>query len=227
MKKIITVLMILILSISGTVNVWAENLSMAFEDVNPNAYYYDSIAYMNEQSIMTGRDAFCFAPDDYLQRQDLAVILGRYYTKTMNPQLNLSSSEANYYTESVDWVKKHHIMNGYEDGDFGVGDYVTRQDFIVALSNYAQEVVGYAFAGAYNKNPIIAQFVDCDNISEYAYISMLWQAECGVIKGYEINGIKFIDPQAPVTRGMAAVMLERYIERFGKDFNKWGKSFIE
>ena len=105
MKKIIAMLMALVLSFSGAGSVWAAAVSADFADVNLNAYYYDSIAYVNEAGLMTGRDDTHFHPDDYLQRQELAVIIGRHYINTLNSELNLSTS-ADYYTDSVNWVKK-------------------------------------------------------------------------------------------------------------------------
>ena len=70
-EKNIAMLMALVLSFSGASNVWAANASMGFVDVNPDVYYYDSIAYVNEAGLMTGRDDTHFHPDDYLQRQEL------------------------------------------------------------------------------------------------------------------------------------------------------------
>lgn len=225
MKKIIAMLMALVLSFSGAGSVWAAAVSADFVDVNPNTYYYDSIAYVNEAGLMTGRDDTHFHPDDYLQRQELAVIIGRHYINTLNSELNLSTS-ADYYTDSVNWVKKHHIMNGYDNGNFGVGDYITREDFIVTLYNYAQQVVGYASIPERDES-VLGQFADRAKISGYAYEPMYWQVSAGVIRGYDGDGIKVLDPQGHVTRGMAAVMLERFFEYYGSDFSEYGTVFAE
>ena len=226
MRKLIYLLLSFVLCLGGTVNVFAaEKTVSSFADVDPNAYYNESVSYINKTGLMTGRDETHFAPEDYLQRQELAVIIGRHYTDTLNSDLNLNLSGENYYVDSINWVKKHKIMNGYADGNFGVGDYITREDFIVTLARYSESVVGYMFIP--DDYGLLYKYKDYDNISDYAKFPMWWMCKTGIIKGYEINDVEVIDPQAPVTRGMAAVMLERYLQRYQQDFINDGIVFEE
>lgn len=226
MKKIFVLLMAVVLSFTGTSNVFAADTVADFEDVRSDAYYFDAITYVNEKGLMTGRDNTHFGPDGYLERQELAVIIGRHYTKVLNSKLDLNTPDEAYYTGFVKWVKKHQIMNGYADGNFGVGDNITRQDFIVVLDNYIQQIIGYDYIPE-REPEVLGQFVDSRNIGEYAREAMYWNVVNGTIRGYEADGTMVLDPDGFVTRGMAAVMLERFFEYYGDDIMKDAIPFEE
>ena len=81
-KKIVALLMAVVSCFSlGATAFAAENPEQTFKDVEPGTWYYEGVEYVNERGLMTGmggEDEGYFKPDEYLQRQDLALILARY-----------------------------------------------------------------------------------------------------------------------------------------------------
>ena len=233
-KKTIALLLSFVLCFCMTGTVFAEDQEIViddilhpFLDVDADAWYFDAVWYVKNEGLMTGKSgahAGYFAPGEYLQRHDLAVIFGRYYKNAVNSELNLDESKNAYYEDAVNWVKKYQIMNGYSSGDFGVGDTIIRQDFAVALYNFAQSVVGYVSIP--ERDPgVLGKFPDADEVSDYANMAMYWMVRDGIIQG-EGTDVKMLNPQGPVNRAMAATMLQRFIEVYGADFEKYGNKTL-
>lgn len=212
-KKIVMLLLACMLFLGSSESVLASE----YVDVSPDDWYYSSVMYMKKQNIMTGMDATHFVPggeNGYLQRQDLAVILGRHYKKIKNTQQDFTSKDGSYYGGYVDWVKSQGIMNGYENGNFGVGDAITRQDLITTLYRYAEKFAIYtSIHGTFDgqTEQFYRTYIDAYSINEYAVVSMEKAVNSGILKGYEADGVKTLDPNGLVTRGMAAVMLQRFL----------------
>ena len=54
---------------------------------------------------------------------------------------------------------------------------------------------------------------------------MDYMVRCGIIQGTGTD-VKMLDPNGTVTRGMAAVMLQRYMEEYGADFTNGHKDML-
>ena len=115
------------------------------------------------------------------------------------------------------------IMTGNSNGEFGVGDVITRQDCITALDRYV-DACGLIRVSAV-EDPYyftkIEQFettyADIDQLRDYSYIIMYVAVmNDKLITGVEKDGGKYLEPNGLVTRGMVSVMLERWFERFGE-----------
>ena len=242
MKKIIALSLVVLLSFAGIMDVSAygdnivdeepipldenANLDGPFFDVWPNDWYYDAAGFMREtgfMGVLSGEDFNFFLPGEKLQRQDVAVIFGRIYKELVNNEVDLSMKHKpyDYYVNYVKWVNKYHIMNGYADGNFGVGDDITREDFATSLYNFVMAVAPFSFIP--EKDPgVLGSFADKGDVRDYSYDAMYWMVGNGIIQGYENDGVKTIQPQGTVTRGMAAVMLQRFFESYEDEFKEYG-----
>lgn len=230
MKRIAALLMASVVCFQGSGIVYAaddvEVMSESpYRDVNESDWYFDGVCYMKNAAIMTGvGTGEYFMPGECIQRQDVALILGRHYKKTVNSNLNLNQSNGAYYTDAVNWVKKYKIMNGYNPENFGVGDAITRQDFAVTLYRYLDAVLGLNFA-AVIEEPVLNKYPDASEVRPYAWDAMNYMVKCGIIQGTGTD-VKMLDPNGTVTRGMAAVMLQRYMEKYGADFTNGHKDML-
>ena len=56
-------------------------------------------------------------------------------------------------------------------------------------------------------------------------MAMYWMVRDGIIQG-EGTDVKMLNPQGPVNRAMAATMLQRFIEVYGADFEKYGNKTL-
>jgi len=105
------------------------------------------------------------------------------------------AKDAWYYPYIKAAVSKGIIL-GKEDGSFGVGEKVTRQDMAVMLCRalmLENENTDYVFA-------------DDDNISEYAKTAVYAMKAKNVISGFEDGTFKPLDS---ATRAQAAVMIQK------------------
>ena len=216
MKRIAALLMASVVCFQGSGIVYAaddvEVMSESpYRDVNESDWYFDGVCYMKNAAIMTGvGTGEYFMPGECIQRQDVALILGRHYKNTIDSNLNLNQSNGAYYTDALNWVKKYKIMNGYNPDNFCVGDAITRQDFAVTLYNYLH-TTHTLYEPAEVLDPVLNKYPDADEVSSYAWKAMDYMVRCGIIQGTGTD-VKMLDPNGIVTRGMAAVMLQRYIE---------------
>ena len=230
MKRIAALLMASVVCFQGSGIVYAaddvEVMSESpYRDVNESDWYFDGVCYMKNAAIMTGvGTGEYFMPGECIQRQDVALILGRHYKNTIDSNLNLNQSNGAYYTDAVNWVKKYKIMNGYNPDNFGVGDAITRQDFAVTLYHYLDAVLGLNFA-AVIEEPVLNKYPDASEVRPYAWDAMNYMVKCGIIQGTGTD-VKMLDPNGTVTRGMAAVMLQRYMEEYGADFTNGHKDML-
>ena len=52
---------------------------MTFEDVPADAWYKDAVEFVSEQGLMTGQSETLFAPEENVNRAELAIILKRFH----------------------------------------------------------------------------------------------------------------------------------------------------
>ncbi len=115
-------------SISGDV----ENVK--FNDVDENAWYYNSLKAAMAKKIITGITSKEFGTGKYITRQDMAVILDRVATfkattipTDMYPdKINDIDKCAEYAKASVTKLTRANIMTGSGDGNFAPDDNATR-----------------------------------------------------------------------------------------------------
>ncbi len=168
-----------------------------FTDVKESDWFAPYVADVVEKGLMKGMNATFFGSYSQLQRQDFCMILWRMAGE---PVVNYAASykdvDANgYYAQAVAWAASTGIMKGYADTGFtvfGVGDNITREDFVVAL---------HRFYNYPTSSQDLSYFADASKVSLYAKDAMKWAVETGAITGKE-GGL--IDPQAPIARCEAA-----------------------
>lgn len=175
-----------------------------FEDVKKSEWYFDAVYYVYSNGIMTGYDLAHFGPADQLSRGQLATIL---YRMAGSPEVTYSEvfpdvPDGQFYTLPVLWAKQSGIINGYEDGNFGPNDNITREQIAVFLHNYSN-YKGNVTA----QNAVIEDFPDASAVSTWAVESMQWAVANGIITGSG-GQLKPIDNAA---RAECAAMMQRFM----------------
>ena len=173
-----------------------------FADVPYNAWFLEAVKYSKEKGFITGYKNGNFGPADRLQRQDFIVILARIAGVDLDSYdaCALSDVDINaYYGKSVAWAVANDIIKGYENGKFGVGDAITREQVAVIL---------YSFTGRPDKGSesAIAGFADKDRISSFAKDAMIWAVNNGVITGRNSTTLA---PTDTASRAEIATMIAR------------------
>ena len=182
------------------------DITTDFSDVPAEAWYSEAVDYATENGIMNGVGGNRFEPETELKREMLAVIL---WNMTDNPEPNgiapfLDVTSDKYYAKAIAWANENGVMYGYGE-EFGVGEAVTREDFAAILYRYA------AFKGydTTQGGMAIREFIDFDQIADYAVGALGWAVNSGIISGM---GDGTISPKATANRGQAAVMLMKFCE---------------
>ena len=184
-----------------------ETETISFKDVKENDWFYEAVSYAVENGLMSGMSEDIFAPNTPLTREMLAVVL---YNVEGQPE----STEADtftdvkgdmWYTDAILWANENGIVAGYDNGAYGVGDLITREQFATILYRYAQ-FKGYDTTQG---GMAVREFSDYENISDYARPAMAWAVNAGIMGGMDDGTLM---PQGKATRAEAATMLMNFCE---------------
>lgn len=102
-----------------------------------------------------------------------------------------------WYSDAVLWAAQTGIIRGYDDGQFGTGDPVSREQIAVILWRYDGSPAAEAAEA----------FADQSEISAYAVEAAAWARASGIMQGREGN---LFAPRASATRAEVAVMLANH-----------------
>ncbi len=172
-----------------------------FKDLENVEWARAAIEALAKDGVINGKGESEFAPMDKILREESAAMIVRL--------LNLSTPENKagfndiasgaWYEDYCYAVKASGIVNGIEDDVFGIGTYITRQDFVTIIYRAMQK---YGISGADDEN--IDIFSDTESIAEYARESANYLKKCGIIEGRENN---YFCPTDNITRAEAAKIL--------------------
>ena len=175
-----------------------------FTDLSADAWYYEAVEYVLENSMMTGFDDNTFRPNAQLSRAMLAQILynmeGRPATSGTAAFSDVAAGA--WYTDAVNWAATSGIVTGAA-GKFAPNDNITREQMAAILYRYTQ-LKGPNAAAQQGK---LTGFVDEGQISTYAIPAMNWAVEQGLMIGKD--GSRFA-PKDTATRAEVAKVLMNY-----------------
>lgn len=170
-----------------------------FNDAQPTAWYHDGVHACIANGLMTGTGNGHFEPSTPLSRGMLAQIL---YNREGKPAVGGGSTFPDvpagaWYENAVKRASATGIVAGYENGSYGPGDAVTREQLVVILWRHAGSPVPI------NSTP----FSDFNDTREYARDAVRWAYGSSIISGKEGNRF---DPSGRASRAEVAQMLKNY-----------------
>jgi hypothetical protein len=176
-----------------------------FEDVKPENWYYDSVRYCVHKGYANGKDDRYFGASDPVERQDYVLMLARLSGVDLSryesfPDAPEDVAQGRYYTAAVNWALGEGIAGGYNDGRFGTGDPLTREQAVVML---------YRLSGSpevENADETLSDYKDAGLIAEDATDAFAWAVENGFISGLGKNELGVYEP---CTRAMITTVLMR------------------
>ena len=160
---------------------------------------------------MAGTSATTFAPDVTTSRAMIATILWRMAgSPVVNYAMNYTDvAQGQWCSEAIRWATSEGVVTGYGNGLFGTNDPITREQLATMLWRYAQ-TEGYDVSIGEDTN--ILSYTDVASLSEYAIPAMQWAVGAGIINGTGDGST--LTPQGQATRAQAAVMLQRFCEKY-------------
>ena len=188
-----------------------EPVELPFTDVPEGAWYEDAAAYVYKHGLMAGTSATTFAPDVTTSRAMIATILWRMAgSPVVNYAMNYTDvAQGQWCSEAIRWATSEGVVTGYGNGLFGTNDPITREQLATMLWRYAQ-TEGYDVSIGEDTN--ILSYTDVASLSEYAIPAMQWAVGAGIINGTGDGST--LTPQGQATRAQAAVMLQRFCEKY-------------
>lgn len=170
----------------------------AFEDLNPNADYYEPVMDLYKRNIATGKDGK-FRPNEAITRADaakmIALSINIKTTNIKNPKFkDVQASHPEY--KYIAALAEAGIISGFPDNTFKPNEHITRGQMAKIMS------LGYRF-GVSTKLTNTFQDVPATNANAY-FIQTL--VDLNITKG--ITPILF-EPSKTVTRGQMATFIWR------------------
>lgn len=181
----------------------AEEPTWPFADVTEQDWHYEGVKYVYEKGLMEGASDTTFAPGMDTSRAMIATILWRL-SGSPEPEAGLTYPDCkagSWYAKAVAWGTEAGILKGYDTGDFGPNDPITREQMALMLWRYA---------GSPKTSADLDKFVDGKSVSDWVYPAMEWAVEQGILTG---KGGDVLAPQGHATRAEAAAVLQRFCER--------------
>lgn len=171
-----------------------------FSDLDPNAWYHDSMHFCLLNSLLQGTGGNRFSPDMLASRSQFVTLLWRLAGEpVVDSALTFTDvPEGTWYTEAVRWAASTGLVTGYSETRFGPDDPISREQMAVLLWRYAG-------------SPAAAQetldFPDADQVSTWALDALLWANEKGIVNG---RG-SVLAPKDNATRVEMSQMLRKFI----------------
>ena len=157
---------------------------------------------------MTGLDDTHFGPYGQLSRAQFALMLHRMEdevaVETDKTFGDITGDE--WYGPAVLWAAENGIVTGYQSGDFGPADMITREQMAVMMYRYAK-YLGQDVA----VDADFDDFKDAASVSPFAADAMKWAVGNGIITGKD--GGTVLDPQGNTARSEAAIIIQRFMQK--------------
>lgn len=139
-------------------------------------------------------------------RASVAAILYRFSHGVEGLESSFSDvAEDAWYADAIAWAARTGVVTGRGDGTFAPDAPVTREQFALMLTRYAQ-LIGLDTAA---ESTLLAPYLDGPTVSTWASGAVAWCAKTGLLQGKDNS---LLDPAAGTSRAEAAVMLSRFVD---------------
>ncbi len=182
-----------------------EDWTNPFTDVTTDDWFYNEVAFAVTNELFNGTSETTFEPDTAMTRAMFVTVLYRLEGKPAVTAENAFTDveDGKWYTNAVIWASANGIVEGYDDGNFGTNDKVTREQMAKMLYSYA-EYKGYDVTAAAD----LAIYGDTDEISDWALTAMTWANAEGYITGRTETTLV---PLGNATRAEVATIFMRFV----------------
>lgn len=187
-----------------------------YNDVkNDTSWFYPGVQYCLSYGLMSGMGNGSFAPGEYTTRAQVAQIL---YNLHGNPEVSGGTPftdvpEGAWYQKAVTWAHSVGIVNGVTATTFSPNANITRQDFVLMLMRYLNNV---RMVDRTWTPDDLSRFVDADSVGFWALDAMKDAVAINAISGVPVDGRLYIQPARNATRAEAAKILMIFHETMTK-----------
>ena len=156
---------------------------MAFIDLTGYEWVASYIGDFVEKGILSGISSKTFSPGNNVKREEfIKVVVSLFPYNTKNVKCDFEDvNEQDWYYPYVAAGTNAGVINGIGNNKFGVGEYITRQDICTVLYRVLKEQ-GYDLKETRKEE---LEFLDDQEISQYAYEAIAKLYKAGVINGVD------------------------------------------
>ena len=178
-----------------------------YNDVkNDTSWFYPGVQYCLSYGLMSGMGNGSFAPGEYTTRAQVAQIL---YNLHGNPEVSGGTPftdvpEGAWYQKAVTWAHSVGIVNGVTATTFSPNANITRQDFVLMLMRYLNNV---RMVDRTWTPDDLSRFADAGSVGSWALDAMKDAVAINAISGAPVDGRLYIQPARNATRAEAAKIL--------------------
>jgi len=180
---------------------------LPFTDVKPEDWFYDSVQYVYDNSLMNGIGKTSFDPYGTATRGMLVTIL---YRMEKSPAVSSSCPFADvesgsYYEKPVIWASKNGIVNGVSATEFAPNSNITREQMATILHRFAKYK-------SYDTESTVSldSYTDAGQVGSWAEEPMKWAVGSNLITGVTETTL---DPSGSANRAQVATILMRFCNR--------------
>lgn len=166
-----------------------------YNDIDTAQWASEYIVALTEKNIVGGKGNGNFCPNDNITREEFTkMIVLAFAANADKADIGFTDvSEDDWYYDYVSRAYSSGIITGYDNGFFGVGDYITREDMAVIAFRASKK----------DASDSEIHFDDKDGISSYALEAVTILNELGIIAGYDNSFM----PKENATRAQAAKII--------------------
>ena len=175
-----------------------------YTDTGKVTWYFNYVKYVSEQDIMTGLNETTFGPMENLARAQFATILYRMAgsPETVYEDQFPDVPDGEFYSIPVTWAQKAGVITGYDEGNFGSADPLTREQMVTMMYRFA-EVSGRDVSARAD----YMSFPDGYQVTEFAHEAMQWAVSEQIMQGTR-GGL--LVPGDSIIRAECAAIIARY-----------------
>lgn len=172
-------------------------VSMNFIDLDTVPWAYEAISTLTDLNVINGRSSELFEPNEFITREEFVKICVNILKLDSSDGTVVFSDEVpgEWYCGYLKAAYDNKLVLGNDDGSFGVGANISRQDMAVIIYNTIKDSIP--------QNTDRVSFDDADVISDYASDAVEILAGLGIING---TGDNMFSPLNTATRAEAAKM---------------------
>lgn len=181
--------------------------AVQFDDVSPDAWYADAVAYVVSNGMFDGMGNNRFQPLGTMDRSMLVTVL---YRQAGSPEVSnhnkfVDVSATAWYAKAVTWAYDNGVVNGTGEKTFSPATPITREQIATILMRYS-EAMNLEIPETTTGD--LSVFNDSSAVSAYAQEGMQWAVATQLINGAN----NYLNPKGNATRAECATILMRWLE---------------
>lgn len=189
----------------------SENVN-GLNDVQWGQWCAPAVSIVTNAGVMQGDENRNFNPDNNATRVEIVQTSFNLCTplaivRSAGGGVRLMAEEP-WYAEALKWALDSKIMEGYGEGELGLTDEITREQFAKILYSLA---VSYDLNVTLPEETVILDFTDFMDVSDWAFEAMNWATYKGIVNGFESR----LNPQGLATRAEVAQMVANFMVAYG------------